>query len=138
MSNVFVYGTLLNDEVLSIILGRACVKHSAYLRDYMRVGLVNELYPAIRPAKGCELAGALLQGLDARDLAMLDRYEGEFYSRHSVVVYLSDHSACQCAVYVFKPQYYYLLSDQPWCNQVFREKHLHDFVAMLEEGESES
>ncbi len=128
MKEIFVYGTLLNDEVLEIILEYIPVKHSARLDGYKRVKVRGENYPAILADKNSEVEGALITALSDIDLKRLDEYEGGYYERIPVVVTMPGEVSQQCMTYVFRAEYCQLLSSEAWSNGHFREKHLQQFL----------
>ncbi len=125
------YGTLLNDEVLNIVLGHVPVQTPARLKAYTRVKVVGEHYPVIRPHEDGDVAGALLVNLSASDLRCLDDYEGPQYIRENVQVELPNGEFEQCMTYVFKTEYHSALSNEPWSNEEFREKHLEGFLSVI-------
>ena len=90
-SSLFVYGTLLADEVLAGLLSRVPAKRPAILRGFSRYCVRGQDFPAI--LRTPELAsshveGALLQGLLPREQRALDFYEDELYEKTSVTVRL--------------------------------------------------
>lgn len=124
---MFVYGTLLNDEVLEIILGRRPVKRSASLQGYKRVKVSGQRYPAILPDENSKVDGAILTGLSDSDLKHLDEYEGREYEKVAVVVVAGDVSQ-RCMTYMFRPEYNDLLSNEAWSNESFRKNYLQRFL----------
>ena len=64
--------------------------------------LAGEVYPAIVEAAGETVDGLVYRGLDGRQLARLDRFEGEMYRRVRVAVLVGD-AALQAQVYVLEP-----------------------------------
>ena len=84
-TRVFVYGSLLNRARQRRVLGREVRMLPARLPGYQR-GRARYFYIVARP--GAETTGAILLGLDARDLAALDRYEEvpDLYTREVVTV----------------------------------------------------
>lgn len=129
--NVFVYGTLLNDEILSVLLNQVPVKVHANLSGFKRVKVMGESYPAIYPDQDNQVDGALLVGLKYHDLICLDAFEGSHYKRKTVSVCTKNEVIQNCMTYVFKPEYYKFLSSEPWCNKSFRQKHLKQFLYQL-------
>lgn len=134
MKNVFVYGTLLNDEVLKIILGHIPVKRSAQLYGYKRVKVLGQLYPAILPDENGKVDGAILTALSDTDLKHLDEYEGMQYEKQPVLVSVSADVSQHCTTYVFRPEYYKLLSSEAWSNESFRENCLQQFLKEIKES----
>lgn len=135
MNNIFVYGTLLNDEILHRLIEGNPSKCNANLLGYKRVKVLDDVYPAILPERNSQVDGILLTGLSDSDVQTLDKYESNCYERKVVAVSLSANVLQQCETYVFKAQYYPLLSDEPWSNNSFRKEHLNFYlIAMSEEG----
>ena len=98
-TRVFVYGSLLNSERRRQILGREVRILPARLDGYER-GRGRYFY--IVPRAGAETAGAILLGLDARDLAALDRYEElpNLYTRETVTVSTNGGGRITCWCYL--------------------------------------
>jgi gamma-glutamylcyclotransferase (GGCT)/AIG2-like uncharacterized protein YtfP len=83
--SLFVYGTLLSDDLVRKLTGRVFPKRPATLEDFERVEPPAD-YPYITPKTGAHVDGALLDGLDAAALDKLDAYEGDGYARTPVEV----------------------------------------------------
>lgn len=78
----FFYGTLMDHEMLEIVLGRRIAPSrfvEAYLRGYRRCFVRGEPYPAITPAPGELTAGVLISLEAEQDEARLRHYEGDGY-----------------------------------------------------------
>lgn len=133
MKDVFVYGTLLNDEVLEVILGHTPTKCSAQLHGYKRVKVLGQMYPAILPDENSKVDGAILTELTARDLKRLDEYEGLYYERMPVLVSVAGDLSQHCTTYIFRSEYYKLLSSETWSNKNFRENCLQQFLREIKE-----
>jgi hypothetical protein len=78
----FFYGTLLDRDVASVVLGRRLAPQAytpAALPGHARRRVKGASYPiVVRDPKG-EVAGAIVGGLSARDVARLAAYEGPRY-----------------------------------------------------------
>ena len=78
----FFYGTLLDRDVASLVLGRRLAPQAytpAALPGHARRRVKGASYPiVVRDPKG-EVAGAIVGGLSARDVARLSAYEGPRY-----------------------------------------------------------
>ncbi len=74
--DLFVYGTLLREEVVRAITGRSFRRVSARLPGLERVSPRGS-YPAAIPKRNGAVDGELLLSVDEDSLAALDRYEGE-------------------------------------------------------------
>ena len=128
---LFVYGSLMNDEVTDCLLGVKLNKQPAVLNDYRRVAVADGSYPAIFPCEGDSVEGLLVSGLTLGQWAMLDEFEGEQYQLDAVSVVLAGQSAVDCYAYAFRPECYEFLSDSIWSNEVFRREHMLIFLEGL-------
>ena len=124
MKHLFVYGTLLNDEILEQLLSFVPEKTNATLFGYKRVQVKDEVYPGIFPHATSSVVGLLLGGLSHQHLTILDNYETPHYQREKVELILPDSKRIHSETYVYKSQYFKYLSDQPWSNEYFRSEHL--------------
>ena len=124
MKHLFVYGTLLNDEILEQLLSFVPEKTNATLFGYKRVQVKEEVYPGIFPHANSSVVGLLLGGLSHQHLTILDNYETSHYQREKVELIMPDNKRIHSETYVYKSQYYKYLSDQPWYNEYFRSEHL--------------
>ena len=82
-SNLFVFGSLMDAEVLEIVLGRQLAsqnRQAAYLNHYQRLCVVNECYPGLRQAPGKCVQGCLLSDLSPFDVDRVCYFEGEEFS----------------------------------------------------------
>ena len=125
MKHIFVYGTLLNDEILEHLLNFVPEKINATLFDFKRVQVKGAAYPAILPHIDSSVSGMLLCGLNKKHLTTLDNYETSHYQRQPVELILSDGKHIHSQTYVYKPKYYDHLSNEPWSNDHYRSKYLH-------------
>ena len=88
--SLFIYGTLLDDEVLSAVLGHDCrsiqsVEAEAPFMRILKVAHVD--YPCLLEGQDSDVAdGALLTGFSDDDIAKLDQFEGENYKRMALDV----------------------------------------------------
>ena len=55
--SVFVYGTLMAEEVVRVLLGRAPPSSPALLPDHRRFSIRGRVYPAILPTRGHAVSG---------------------------------------------------------------------------------
>jgi len=86
---LFVYGTLMDADVRSLVLGRpleAAQLQPAALKHMRRVYIAGRLYPMIVPRRGAAVDGLLLSGLSDEDYARLDAFEGADYGRERQTV----------------------------------------------------
>lgn len=74
--NVFVYGTLRDQDLLYRLLRRNPLMKPARVNDYRRFNDEASGYPMAVHEKGSYIDGALLIGIGNRDLSALDNFEG--------------------------------------------------------------
>jgi gamma-glutamylcyclotransferase (GGCT)/AIG2-like uncharacterized protein YtfP len=81
---LFLYGTLLDPELMTRLAGRPIPVISATLDGWRRVALPGSRYPTLRRARGT-VFGAVVT-VNGRTLARLTAYEGPAYSLKQLTV----------------------------------------------------
>ncbi|MCO6382498.1 NUDIX domain-containing protein [Oceanicola sp. 502str15] len=105
MSDIFIYGTLMHQPLLRVVLGEsfdAVAQCPARLPGWRVEAVPGEVYPMVRAERGAEAEGLLLRGLDDAALARADFYEGldnYGYLRKPVEV-LTGEGRAEATVYV--------------------------------------
>lgn len=96
---LFVYGTLMNLAERVILLGRPIDASPGRIAGYVR-GRKRHYFVAKQA--GAVTDGAILEGLSARDLAILDEYEQvpALYTRERVEVLAADGRKIECWIYL--------------------------------------
>lgn len=96
---LFVYGSLIDPVHRAEVLGHFVDAVPAVLHDHERG---HSQFWYVRRREGAETRGLLLANLDARDYAILDRYEEvpTLYRRGQVEVTASDGAIIRCWVYL--------------------------------------
>jgi gamma-glutamylcyclotransferase (GGCT)/AIG2-like uncharacterized protein YtfP len=99
-AKIFVYGTLMAEQVVTSLLGRMPSHTKARVMGYTRHPVRDVVYPAVIPAititreeeddvvGAAAVEGLLLQDLAPGEMRRLDWYEGTDYKRVSVLVEL--------------------------------------------------
>ena len=90
---LFAYGTMLDLDVLEIVLGRPVARGDlmcARLAGRRRVRLVEGTYPTLRPDRASSVYGALVSGLDEEDWDRIAFFESVEYAFASCEVTLTD------------------------------------------------
>ena len=85
----FFYGALLDRDVTALVLGRRLPPQAfapAMLPGYSRWRVQGGSYPISIPDRKGEVAGAIVGGLSARDVARLAAFEGSGYRVASLKV----------------------------------------------------
>jgi gamma-glutamylcyclotransferase (GGCT)/AIG2-like uncharacterized protein YtfP len=96
---LFVYGSLMNPAERMRLLGRAINADPARLIGYARH---RERYYFVTKRADAVTDGAILEGLSARDLAILDQYEEAptLYTRERIEVLGADGRKIECWIYL--------------------------------------
>jgi gamma-glutamylcyclotransferase (GGCT)/AIG2-like uncharacterized protein YtfP len=96
---LFVYGSLTNPVERLRLLGRSIEANPARLTGYARG---RKRYYFVTKQADAVTDGAILSGLSARDLAILDEYEEvpTLYTRERVEVISADGHKIECWIYL--------------------------------------
>ncbi|KAG2655945.1 AIG2-like protein D [Panicum virgatum] len=131
--SVFVYGTLMAEEVVRVLLGRAPPSSPALLPGHRRFSLRGRVYPAILPVPDHAVSGKVFRGLTDRELHVFDLFEDEEYVKKTVEVSLADTSEKSLA-------YAYIWGNEgdpdlygEWDYEEWRKVHLKDYLEMTRE-----
>jgi gamma-glutamylcyclotransferase (GGCT)/AIG2-like uncharacterized protein YtfP len=97
--SLFVYGSLLDAAHRASLLGREVGGARARLEGYMRL---RARYFYIVKQAGAVVEGLVLDDLDERDFALLDRYEDvpRLYTRATLAVAGGDGAELRCWIYL--------------------------------------
>ncbi|KAE8802223.1 protein AIG2 [Hordeum vulgare] len=87
--SVFVYGSLMADEVVTAILKRVPASSPALLTNYHRFNIKGRIYPAILPVESKMVAGKVIMGISDAELIVLDAFEDFEYVRRRVQISLT-------------------------------------------------
>ncbi len=101
---------------------------AATLRGFKRTKIHGVDYPAIRPSEDGLVNGVLWHDINSDEFDVLDRFESIEYSRQPVEVELDQGRTVQCRTYVYRPEYYHCLIDEPWSFEEFERLHLESFL----------
>jgi hypothetical protein len=92
----FFFGTLMDDEVLAVVLGReprGLRTEPASLSGFRRLTVKGESYPTLRPDPEAGFRGLLVWDLSAHEVARVAFYEGEEYRLRDLSVTRADGTA---------------------------------------------
>jgi gamma-glutamylcyclotransferase (GGCT)/AIG2-like uncharacterized protein YtfP len=129
MKNVFVYGSLMFDEVWKRLVRRRYAKLEARLPGYKKLDIKGELYPGLVKSKNSCVDGIVYLKIKNKDLLSLDKYEGKYYQRTPVLVCIHGSETIRADVYLFKKKYKKLLAKSEWDAIKFRTKSLNRFLS---------
>ncbi|XP_006357027.1 AIG2-like protein [Solanum tuberosum] len=100
--NVFVYGSLLADDIVRALLKRVPPSNPAILHNFHRFSIKGRVYPAILPVENKRVNGKVLLDITVPELNILDAFEDVEYERTTVDVSLMDRSkTLQVETYVW-------------------------------------
>ncbi|XXG57938.1 hypothetical protein AAC387_Pa04g0381 [Persea americana] len=145
LHSVFVYGSLLADEVVHVLLKRVPDSSPAILNNFHRFSIKGRVYPAILPVENKKVTGRVLLGITDPELGVLDTFEDVEYERKAVEVSLVDNFQKLTA-------YAYVWANKndanlygDWDFEEWKRLHMNDFVKMtggfmdeLEQSESKT
>ena len=96
---LFIYGALMNPAERLRLLGRPVNASPARLAGYVRG---KKRYYFVAKQAGAVTDGAILDGLSAEDLAILDQYEEvpTLYTRERIEVLTADGRKIECWIYL--------------------------------------
>ncbi len=132
MSDVFVYGTLLLQDIQRRVTGRTFEAVAARLKGFARRRVRGETYPSLVPDAGAWVDGAVLRDVDDSSLARLDAYEGDAYERIPVRVRCADGRETDASLWLLRASERQRLSDEPWDLATFVARDLARFEAEYE------
>jgi len=128
-TSIFVYGTLMSPQVLRVLLGRIPICQSpAFLKDYQRHPVINEVFPGMIPSSGGKTQGVLMQSLTPQEMRVLDYFEGDEYTRRDVTVSYNGVTH-ETQTYVWSNPLSELALDKEWEYQQFCDEKLEWYLA---------
>lgn len=133
MKPLFVYGTLLVDDIISLLIGRVPVQEEAVLEDFCCYYVQGATFPGITPFEGGQVNGQLLMDLSLEELSRLDDYEDVFYIRRQVDVNSFDQTI-EAHAYVVEASASSVLSDRQWTLEEFRRLHFTSYLERMRGG----
>ncbi|MDH4395493.1 MAG: gamma-glutamylcyclotransferase [Limnobacter sp.] len=83
---MFVYGSLMFDEVWGRVVKGRYDSFPATASHLVRLAVPGETYPAAVPLEGASIQGLVWQNVGLSDLERLDAFEGREYTRVSIEV----------------------------------------------------
>lgn len=132
--NWFFFGSLMDQEVLEIVVGRTVLEEemiTADLHGYRRVSVANESYPALAHTPNQTVEGVLIESLDAPEALRIMYFEGEEYKPEEVQLQLKNQRPLKA--FCFLPSPDLEIVDLEWDFEQWRKKHLNDFLHLSEE-----
>lgn len=117
VKNIFVYGTLQNDEIIKALTGKVFKKIPYTLSGYDIFKVKGLYYPGMIASKNGKTKGFILKNLDDKSFSIIDKWEDDTYDR--VVIDLA--SGLKFVTYIWsKPE----LLEGLWSNDEFRRTNM--------------
>ena len=127
--NLFTYGTLSVPEVMTALIGRTFESSEAQADGYTCFLIKGEHYPGIVARAGHSARGRVHFDVDEETWSVLDRFEGDVYSRQSIEVKTSGQPV-SALTYVILPWRAEVLSETPWDEAAFLAEHGKAYIDM--------
>lgn len=121
---MFFFGTLMDREVLSAVLGRAVPDgelRPATLPGWRRVDVSGRSYPMLIPHPTGRVEGVLASGLSRDDRARLDHYEGDEYRKAILMVRTTDGTEVAAGMFLCHPEVE--AGKRDWRLEEWRRRH---------------
>jgi len=129
MPHVFTYGSLMYDEVWSLVVAGSYEKSTATLAHYIRRAVISEEYPVVfRQAGSPGVAGVIYFNVTEADILRLDEFEGEFYERMQEEVMLEKGGTVLSELYTLKDSYRHIASENEWDADRFERSGMKKFL----------
>jgi gamma-glutamylcyclotransferase (GGCT)/AIG2-like uncharacterized protein YtfP len=138
-STLFVYGSLLFDEVVRALTHRTFQSTAAVLNGYSRRSIMGKddplPYPAIRPAPSDCVRGRILLDVDEGSARSIDRFESDppDYQVTRVTVVVPGNRSIPATAYVACPHLLPRLRGA-WDAELFRRCHLPHYLTQVIPG----
>ncbi|AUZ85825.1 gamma-glutamylcyclotransferase family protein [Methylophaga nitratireducenticrescens] len=125
--NLFVYGTLMDPEIMRKVSGQKHTSKVATLDGFMRKKIKDEVFPAMIPQQGSRVAGLVYFNVPTESQRRLDQFEGAIYQKEEVLIFDDKNQPLRAQTYVLSEKYLNLLSEQDWDFDEFKLNNKHLF-----------
>jgi gamma-glutamylcyclotransferase (GGCT)/AIG2-like uncharacterized protein YtfP len=112
--NLFVYGTLMCEDIMHQVAGCLPARLAGALTGYERRAVKGEHYPGLVPGAGGRVDGVVYRDVPGCAWARLDRFEGDMYRRRCVRVQLTDGATLMAETYVVRRGFVSRLDNAEW------------------------
>jgi len=125
--NLFVYGTLMDDDVWKTVEVKNYESSEAILLGYERRKLHGVSYPGIRRIAAGIVKGKVFWDVDVDDLIKLDAFEGDEYCRKILPIKVND-TFVKAFAYELKPEFEHLMTNEEWSLDNFKHQGKRSFL----------
>lgn len=117
--NLFAYGTLMCEDILTRVAGSTPAAAASVLTDFRRLVIRDAQYPGLIRYPGGRVEGVLYRDIAAAAWLRLDSFEGEMYERIAVTVEAGDGTLVEADTYLIRPGFEQLLELVEWDFETF-------------------
>ena len=128
-NTIFVYGSLMADEVILKLIHRVPTKREATVQGYKRYKLKNRSYPGAFQQERSSIKGLLFFGINEEEMNILDAFEGREYKKEEISAEVEGGERISASMYTYIETSVLLHEEDEWSYSNFREYHLAQFVA---------
>ncbi len=114
MPHLFVYGTLMCDDIMFEVSGEMLSSEPVTLDDHSCRAVIQQPFPALISCPGESVNGLLFRDVSKAVWQRLDRFEGVMYQRNEVNVYSPSGENFSALSYMPVPEYMANVSDTRW------------------------
>lgn len=126
--DLFAYGSLMCDDIMTVVAGIHLRSTTAILRGYRRFLVRGEQYPGLIVDPEGAVQGIVYHNIPAECWRRLDRFEGEMYDRAAVVPCDGKGRALPACCYIVKPPFQHLLTATEWSYSAFLQDGKQKFL----------
>lgn len=101
MTNIFVYGSLMDPKIMFSICKGNYLSQSAVLNGYSLNQISNQIYPGLIKNENKSVSGVVYLGLNDSDVQALDLYEKEYCFPGKVEVEIKNKRTIPANVYFY-------------------------------------
>ena len=118
MSNLFVYGSLMNDEIVSALTGTTFAKVPAELDDFLVSKVPGKATPGMIRMEGLIARGFILLDIHPDSLKLIEDWEGNSYTL--IETKTVNNKVDNCSSFLWLGD----VLNVPWDNATFRKNDL--------------
>lgn len=124
MTNIFVYGTLQNPEVVEALTGKSFKQTPYVLNGYKVFQVKGEHFPGMVKSKGSSAKGYILYDVDKKAFEIINKWEGTSYTPNIIKI-SADSNEIEAITYIWKDE---MVLEGNWSNEIYRTTHMWECV----------
>ncbi len=124
MADLFVYGSLLNDEVVQAVTGRVFASQDATVQDHFVSSLADRAAPGLIELEGSTATGRILLDVDEAAVQVITNWESTDYRSVQVTAVNTAGKEVICQTFLWNGE----ALGAAWSNDTFRAESLAWYV----------